>query len=100
MQREELMRSLGRRLSFSATFIRYGVNRNNEVTMLFEDVKQDGKYVADHIWVYENQGFENIILEKDDIVHFQALVSIYRRIYDIDAQLKEFKNIVVEKPKT
>lgn len=99
MQRTELMKMLGRRLPFTATFIRYGTSKNNQTTILFHNIMYNDIEVADHIWVLEEHGFQNTRLNKYDKVSFKALVSFYQHIYDLDAQLKDFSDISIQ-PRT
>lgn len=92
MQRELLMKHLGRKLTFVATFIRYSTSKDGRVTMLFRNLQLNNELLTDHIWIMEDTGFQVIKLDAFDNVEFTAQVCCYRHIYDIDAQLCNISN--------
>jgi hypothetical protein len=83
------------RTIFRAEFVRYGSKSSFTGwpvrTLLFKDVKLDGKIVTDHLWFTMTKGFGTLgTLEPGDLVDFHARVTEYAKGYrghrdDVDA---------------
>jgi len=84
--RTELQALEGRRLTFTATFDRYGAYRKGGVagrTILLRDVRTlDGRFIAHHIWLNYTAGFD----KEGEFMHgervqFTAMVKPYVKGY-------------------
>jgi hypothetical protein len=74
------------RTAFSATFVRYGIKPAYKGlplrTLLFKNVMQGEKMVADHIWFTDTLGFRKLgELKEGDVVRFNARVRPYYKGY-------------------
>lgn len=72
------------RHTFSAKFVRKGYKsgfRGDITTYLFSDVMCDGELLTDHIWITETKGLKSLDLVENNIVQFNARVSLYTKGY-------------------
>ena len=74
------------RLTFTATFERYGHKSDYNgfpiKTLLFRNVKREGMEVCDHIWFTVTKSFEKIgPLQQGNLVQFDARVAEYVKGY-------------------
>lgn len=84
--RTELQALDGRRVTFTATFDRYGAYRKGSVagrTILLKDVRTlDGRFIAQHIWLNYTAGFDKEgEFVSGERVQFTAMVKPYVKGY-------------------
>jgi len=83
--RKNLATIEGVRDIFTGTFERFGVKNGwagVEKTVLLKDIKnKNGDIISDHLWFNFTKGFENLQLEKGDIIQFEARVKEYYKGY-------------------
>jgi hypothetical protein len=70
---------------FTGTFVRLGTKNGYmgiEKTVLLKDIRdKDNKIITDHLWFNYTKGFEKANLKENDIVQFNARVSVYEKGY-------------------
>lgn len=86
MQRKELKSASEQRMSFIATFGRYGRKRGyggrEEKTLLLLDVLfADGRPACDHIWFTCGKSWDEASCDPGDTVTFDARVKRYEKGY-------------------
>lgn len=84
--RTDLQALEGRRVTFTATFDKYGVYRKHGVvgrTILITDVRTfDGRFIAQHIWLNYTAGFDKEgAFVQGERVQFTAMVKPYVKGY-------------------
>lgn len=84
--RADLQALEGRRVTFTATFEKYGVFRKHGVvgrTILLKDVRTlDGRFIAQHIWLNYTAGFDKEgEFVRGERVQFTAMVKPYVKGY-------------------
>lgn len=86
MAREELKSRVGKRGTFTATFVRFGTKRAYKgpplKTALLEGVKDAlGQLVADHLWFTVYKTLDKVGLQPGDQVQFRATPEAYKKGY-------------------
>lgn len=76
--RHQLAPYIGQRLTFTATYQRWGRNSVGRKKLCFIGVEHEGGQI-DHVWLNTNRDFEAYYLRAGDEVEFSAEVTCYRR---------------------
>ena len=83
--RKKLKKLKEQRLSFEATFERYGSKQGYKGgpirTLLFREIKNGEHIVTDHLWFTTNKQFELHELKEGQVILFEARVKGYQKGY-------------------
>ena len=94
--RRELGKMSDYRGTFTGTFVRYGKYSSRWVasksTILLKDVKKDGKWMCDHLWLNVTKSIQAAgVLVDGDVLQFDARVTPYLKGYAREWQELDWK---------
>lgn len=98
--RKKLQKIDNVRRTFIGKFVRFGKKYSfgyEKDTILLCDIKDmDSNLITDHLWFNKTKGFDELNLQKDDIIQFDARVKDYTKGYvnyreGLDLREKDYK---------
>lgn len=75
---------------FTADFASYSKTEDGNNVACFRNVKLNGKWVCDHVWIHRSKHMKNLELKHGDKVQFEARVGRYTRGFPRIEQEVEF----------